>query len=126
VFHVWLNNTARHQKNFCLWPPRKRNSIPDMPQNGPQRHPVASYQPYRKITEKGSKLLVFGRDGSLLCRYEIHKRLKILCVPRLSAGALFVHDAMNSAINYRCFICLPGSCVRHICAKEGACTEPGM
>jgi hypothetical protein len=50
----------------------------------------------------------------------------MLSVPQLSAEALFAQDGMNSAINYRRFICLPDSCVRHICAKEGACTEPGM
>ena len=50
----------------------------------------------------------------------------MLSVPLLSAEALFVHDGVNSAINYRCFVCLPDSCVRHNGAKEGACTEPGM
>jgi len=52
----------------------------------------------------------------------IHKEVEKLRVPQLSAEVLFVHDGTNSAINYRCFICLPDSCVRHICAKESACT----
>ena len=56
----------------------------------------------------------------------IHKEVEMLGVPQLSVEALFVQDGTNSAINYRCFMCLPDSCVRHICAKEGACTEYGV
>jgi len=56
----------------------------------------------------------------------IHKEVEMLRVPQLSAEALFVLGGTNCAINYRRFICLPDSCVRHICAKEGACTEHGV